>query len=200
MSFLNVPGATIYYDYFGKDITCGSDRETVLLLHGFAGSPESDFAAQLAPLGVEYAVLAPHLPGYGRSSHRDSYPTSYYRDYVAQLIALLDALQLARVHVLAFSDGAIVGLLLAALHPQRVRSLAALGGQATLDKQDVAALRHWLCERPLSEEWQAELTRLHGEAYWRALLPLYVKAQEDLLAEGGVLISDAELASIRCPV
>jgi valacyclovir hydrolase len=93
----------------------------------------------------------------------------------------------------------IVALLLAALYPQRVAALATLGAQATLDGKDVAALRHWLLERPLSEEWQAQLTQLHGEPYWRTLPALYIEVQEELLARDGVLISDEELAGIRCP-
>ena len=46
-------------------------------------------------------------------------------DHVPDVVALLDALNLDRVHVLATSFGAEVGLLLAALHPERVRSLVA---------------------------------------------------------------------------
>jgi valacyclovir hydrolase len=199
MTFLHVSGATLYYDYFSRDITRAYPDTTLLLLHGFAGTAASDFSAQIPHLRDRYNVLAPHLRGYGRSSPRSEYPVSFYRDDVADIITLLDTLQLSHVHVLAFSDGAIVGLLLAALHPQRVTALAALGAQPTIDAQDVSAIRHWLLERPLSAEWQAELAQLHGEPYWRSLPSLYVKAQEDLLAAGGVLISDAELANIQCP-
>ncbi len=45
-------------------------------------------------------------------------------DNVADLTALLDALELDRVHVLGTSFGGEVALLLAALHPRRVRTLA----------------------------------------------------------------------------
>lgn len=202
MSFFATPNATLYYDVFSPDIT-GSTLEvssrTVLLLHGFAGTPTSDFAAQLPRLRSQYTVLAPHLHGYGLSSHRTHYNTSYYREDVADLIALLDALQLEQVNVLAFSDGSIVALLLAALHPQRVSALAILGGQASVDSQDAEALRQWLLEKPLSETWQRELTQLHGDPYWRSLLPMFVKVQEDLVHLGGVLVTDDELAAISCP-
>jgi pimeloyl-ACP methyl ester carboxylesterase len=72
----------------------------------------------------EYTIIAPHLHGHGHSSHRTTYTTSYYREDVTDIIALLDALQIERVLVLGFSDGAIVGLLLAALHPDRVIAVA----------------------------------------------------------------------------
>jgi valacyclovir hydrolase len=80
-----------------------------------------------------------------------------------------------------------------------VGALAILGGQATVDQQDALALRQWLLEQPISEAWQRELTQLHGDPYWRSLLPLFVKVQEDLVHRGGVLITDEELATISCP-
>lgn len=201
MPFLTAPNCTLYYDVFEPDVeAAGADQaETVLLLHGFGGTPESDFAGQLPELRQRYRVVAPHLHGYGKSSQRSRYPVSYYRDDVVDLIALLDALHSQRVLVLAFSDGAISGLLLAALHPERVVKLAAMGAQHSINAENVAAIRHWLLERPLSEEWQEELARLHGEPYWRTLPRMYVEAQVALVEAGGVLITNEELASIRCP-
>jgi valacyclovir hydrolase len=198
MPFLVAPNCTLYYDVYAQDFT-SSAVHTVLLLHGFAGTPASDFADQLALLKSEYTVLAPHLHGYGLSSHRSGYTTRYYREDVADLIALLDTLGVHKVLALGFSDGGIVALLLAALHPARVEALAVLGAQPSIDAHDVAAIRYWLLERPLSEQWQAELATLHGEPYWRSLPPMYVAAQEALVKAGGVLVSDAELAAIRCP-
>ena len=202
MAFFTAPHATLYYDIFSSDITESAAEvpsHVVLLLHGFMGIPTSDFAAQLPRLKSQYTVLAPHLHGYGLSSHRTMYSLSYYREDVADLVALLDTLHLDTVDVLAFSDGSIVALLLAALHPQRVRALAVLGAQASVDEQDAVALRQWLLEQPLPETWQQELTQLHGDPYWRSLLPIFVKGQEDLVQAGGILVTDEELAAIRCP-
>ncbi len=202
MAFFAAPSATLYYDIFPPDITESTAEvpsSVVLLIHGFMGTPTSDFAAQLPRLKRQYTVLAPHLHGYGHSSHRTEYSTSYYREDVADLIALLDALPLDTVNVLAFSDGSIVALLLAALHPHRVTALAVLGAQASVDEQDAIGLRQWLLEQPLSKAWQQELAQLHGDPYWRSLLPLFVKGQENLVRTGGVLVTDEELAAIQCP-
>jgi len=202
MPFLQTPTAALYYDIFEPGFSStGSpvDSQVVLLIHGFAGTPESDFAGQIPHLRTRYRVLAPHLHGYGRSTQRTSYTVTYYREDVADMIALLDALGVDRVLALGFSDGGIVGLLLAALHPQRVSAIAVLGAQPSIDAQNVASIRHWLLEAPLSEEWQAQLAQLHGEPYWRSLPGMYVAAQEALVAAGGVLITREELASIRCP-
>ena len=191
----------LYYDLFPSNfrISASSHPERLLLVHGFAGTPTSDFAEQLPAFRQRYEVLAPHLHGYGRSTPRESYTPQYYREDVADLVALLDELEIERTHVVGFSDGAIVSLLLAALHPARVMTVAALGAQPTINAQNVAAIRKWLLESPLSPEWESQLAELHGEPYWRSLPTMYVAAQEMLLADGGVLISDAELAAITCP-
>ncbi|HEX6482912.1 MAG TPA: alpha/beta hydrolase [Ktedonobacteraceae bacterium] len=203
MPLLTTPDTNLYYEIFQPEFTTGPQksypREAVLLLHGFAGTPETDFEAQLPYLRRHYVVIAPHLRGYGRSSQRSSYTLSYYRDDVADMIALLDVLEIDRVRVLGFSDGAIVGLLLAALHPERVKMLAVLGAQPTINAQDAAGIRHWLLEEPLAEKWQTQMVELHGEPYWRSLPGMYVEVQEALVAAGGMLITDEELASIRCP-
>ncbi len=165
MAFLETSNTTMYYDIFEPDITSmplSAQPQTVLLIHGFGGTPTSDFGGQLPALRGHYRVIAPHLHGYG-------------------------------------SDGGIAGLLLAALHPQRVIALAVMGAQPAINAQNTAAIRHWLLEAPLSEEWQKELAQLHGEPYWRSLPRMYVEGQEALVAAGGVIITDKELASIRCP-
>ncbi len=89
--------------------------------------------------------------------------------------------------------------MLAALYPQRVQTLAVMGAQPTISAQNVAAIRHWLVETPLAEDWQKELAKLHGEPYWRSLPGMYVEGQEALVAAGGVIITGEELAAIRCP-
>jgi valacyclovir hydrolase len=202
MPFLDTSNTTLYYDIFEPNFTTSplsSQGYTLLLIHGFGGTPESDFGAQLPALQSHFRVVAPHLHGYGRSTHRNSYNLSFYRDDANDLATLLDSLHIDKVLVLGFSDGGIVGLLLAALYPQRVTALAVMGAQPAINAQNVAAIRHWLIETPLSEDWQKELAKLHGEPYWRSLPRMYVEGQERLVAAGGVIITEEELATIRCP-
>jgi valacyclovir hydrolase len=203
MPFLDTSNTIMYYDVFESNFTTmplSSQENALLLIHGFGGTPESDFGAQLPVLKSYFRVVAPHLHGYGRSTHRQTYNISFYRDDASDLATLLDSLNIDKTLVLGFSDGGIVGLLLAALYPQRVSALAVMGAQPTINAQNVAAIRHWLIETPLSEDWQKELAKLHGDPYWRSLPSMYVEGQEKLVTAGGVIITDEELASIRCPV
>src|SRR5215469_18415969 len=108
MPLLQAPDATLYYDVIEPDFTATSqpvESPVVLLLHGFAGTPQSDFAGQIPHLRTRYRVLAPHLHGYGRSTQRTSYAVTYYREDVADMVSLLDALDIDKVLVLGFSDG-----------------------------------------------------------------------------------------------
>ena len=192
----------MYYDVFEPEFTATGQptpASHLLLIHGFGGTPESDFAGQLPILRQRYRVIAPHLHGYGRSTHRTAYSLTFYQEDAADLAALLVMLHIEKTLVVGFSDGGIAGLLLAAHYPQCVIALAVMGAQPTINARNTAAIRHWLLEKPLPDDWQAELAALHVDTYWRTLPSMYVEGQDALVAAGGVIISDQELASIRCP-
>ncbi len=95
--------------------------EPLLLLHGI-GSTHDDFAALRPQLDSRYRVLAPDLPGHGRSPALPQRPTvAAITDAVA---ADLDELGVARGHILGTSIGARVALELAARG--RARSVVAI--------------------------------------------------------------------------
>ncbi|SDB89932.1 Pimeloyl-ACP methyl ester carboxylesterase [Sanguibacter gelidistatuariae] len=121
MTYLRINGVDLYSEVDGAG-------DPVLLLHGGFCSLES-FRAQSDALVPDYRVFAFERPGHGRSADIDE-EFSYARG-VADTIAYLDAQGLDSVHVIGYSDGAIIGLLLALQHPERVRSLVAIS--ANLD-------------------------------------------------------------------
>ncbi len=104
-----------------------SDGETVLLQHGFARS--SKFWYAFVPhLARNYRVVRPDLRGHGGSPvDYDTAVPHRVEDYVGDVVALLDALELDAVHYCGESFGGIVGMALAALHPERVRTLTLIG-------------------------------------------------------------------------
>lgn len=98
--------------------------EPLLLLHGGFCSLEA--VRGLGDLLSRHVrVLAPERPGHGRTPDHDG-PYAY-APLVAGTLAYLDALGVDAVHVVGHSDGGIIGLLLARDHPERVRSLTAIG-------------------------------------------------------------------------
>jgi len=116
MAFHTINGVDLYSETSGAG-------EPVLLLHGGYCSLES-LRAQSDALEVDHEVLAFERPGHGRSADFDG-PFSFARG-VADTLAWLDAQQRGPVHVVGYSDGAIIGLMLALEHPERVRSLVAI--------------------------------------------------------------------------
>ncbi|MER7281017.1 alpha/beta hydrolase [Dactylosporangium sp. NPDC000244] len=121
MPYHRIGGVDLYAEAAGAG-------EPVLLLHGGFCSLEF-FRAQADALAAGHRVHAFERPGHGRSADIDG-EYSYARG-VADTLAYLDAAGLDRAHVIGFSDGAIIGLLLALDHPERVRSLVAIS--ANLD-------------------------------------------------------------------
>jgi pimeloyl-ACP methyl ester carboxylesterase len=103
----------------------------VLLLHGSPGQgPDFD---RLGPLlrDAGYSVIAPDMPGYGRSTRNP--PSMGSQANARAVLAMLDGLGIGRTHVVGWSLGGAVAMHLADLDPQRVASLtlmAAVSEQA----------------------------------------------------------------------
>jgi pimeloyl-ACP methyl ester carboxylesterase len=78
----------------------------------------------LPALAQHYRVIAPDLRGAGWT---DAPATGYDSEQlVADVVALLDALDLERVRLMAHDWGALVGFLLCLYHPQRVKQYISL--------------------------------------------------------------------------
>jgi len=95
--------------------------EPLLLLHGI-GSTHDDFVALRPQLDARYRVLAPDLPGHGRSPALPGRPT--IAAIADAVVADMDEQGLSTVHVLGNSIGARVALELAVRG--RARSVVAI--------------------------------------------------------------------------
>lgn len=114
--FLSINGEALYSEVVGLG-------DAVLLLHGGFCSLES-LREQSNTLAQSYQVFAFERPGHGRSA--DIAGDYSYAGGIADTLAYLDAQGLQSVHVIGYSDGAILALLLALGHLERVRSLVAI--------------------------------------------------------------------------
>lgn len=120
----------------------------VLMMHGFARNA-AFWNRWVPPIAETRRIYRPDLLGCGRSDR----PAPGYRftpDKIeAQILAALDAMSLPRVHWVGESSGGIIGLLLAAAHPERIASLVLcntptripdeIRGIYALDKESTAA-------------------------------------------------------------
>jgi len=106
---------------------------SVLLVHG-NGPNWRQFTPQLTSLADRWHVIAPSLRGHGRST----LPATPRREdlsiarLAADVLVLLDHLEVARVHLVGNSVGGLVGLELARSAPQRLATLTTFGTTAQL--------------------------------------------------------------------
>jgi pimeloyl-ACP methyl ester carboxylesterase len=98
---------------------------TLLLLHGGGDSGEHSFAQQLDEFSEHHFIVAPDQVGQGRTPDVKG-PLSY-TGMMEDTAALLQHLKLKHVDVVGWSDGGILGLMLAAHHPELVRRLVISG-------------------------------------------------------------------------
>jgi pimeloyl-ACP methyl ester carboxylesterase len=120
---------------FTRDTGAG---EPVLLLHGFTGSGDDWQHVFREPLDG-YRVIAPDLPGHGRSPNpRDNFK---FADIARDVFALLDRLGIDRVKAIGISAGANTLLHMATQQPDRVEAFAHVSGTPRFPDQARAIMR-----------------------------------------------------------
>ena len=97
---------------------------TLLLLHSLTGNGRIFDGLVAAGLAPASRLVVPDMRGRGRTETRAAGYS--LQDGCADLIALLDALGIDRVAVCGHSFGGLLGLFLAATHPERVDRLVLL--------------------------------------------------------------------------
>jgi pimeloyl-ACP methyl ester carboxylesterase len=102
---------------------------TVVMLHG-AGFDHSSWALHSRWFAHHgYGVLAPDLPGHGRSAGA---PLSTIAEMADWTVALLDAAGAAKARLVGHSMGSLIALESAARHPEKVSALSLIGTAATM--------------------------------------------------------------------
>jgi pimeloyl-ACP methyl ester carboxylesterase len=124
---LSVNGVETFVATGGKPFD--KSLPTVVLLHG-AGFDHSTWALHSRWFAHHgHSVLAPDLPGHGRSS-RKALPT--IADMADWTAALLDAAGAPKARLVGHSMGSLIALETAARHPDKVSALSLIGTAATM--------------------------------------------------------------------
>lgn len=102
------------------------DGEIVLLLHGFPQTADSwrGVEPQLHQAGLR--TLAPDQRGYSEQARPADTDAYRIQELVADVVALMDAADAERVHVVGHDWGGAVAWAVATQHPERVASLTVL--------------------------------------------------------------------------
>lgn len=117
----------------------GAGTPAVVLLHAFPLNSDM-WDAQLAALSSRWRVVAPDLPGFGKSDPLD--PDKYSMEsFAAEVAALLDELGIEQAVIGGLSIGGYIAFALARWHRPLVKALVLADTRATADAPEVAERR-----------------------------------------------------------
>ena len=170
----------------------GDGPQPIVFVHGATATGEFEWGALAAGLGSGYRSILPDIRGHGRSDVASAAHTG--EAVCSDLRHLIDHLELDRPHVVGFSYGAEIALMLEVSAPGTVRSLVLISpGTGRPSDYRAPRLEH------LYRTWPFALRRLHeakhGPEHWRQLV---TALHEDSV--GRPELSDDALAAIVCPV
>jgi pimeloyl-ACP methyl ester carboxylesterase len=146
-----------------------ADAATLLAIHGL-GDEADTWRHLIPPLSTCYRVVAPDLPGFGRSDKPSrAYTIVFFQE---ALIELLDELGIARATLVGHSLGGAIAQSIALAHPERMERLVLIGGSLVARSQrlDLATMLFLV---PGLGEWLYTRLRRNPEAAYGTLRPYY---------------------------
>jgi len=151
----DVEGSKIFYREAGKP---GAAK--LLLLHGFPSAGHM-FRDLIPLLADRYHIVAPDLPGFGKS---DPTPGAHSFDRIAEVIdRFTEVIGFDRYAVYVFDYGAPTGFRLAVKHPERITAIISQNGNA----YEEGLSDGW---NPIRAYWQ-EASKANREALRQFLAP-----------------------------
>lgn len=164
----------------------GGDGDVVVLLHGFPQTKESWGRITPALAAAGYRVLAPNQRGYSPGAR----PTRR-RDYAIgpltnDVLALADAVEAKRFHVVGHDWGGAVAWSLAGGHADRVASVTSLCTPHTS-----AMARAMVTSTQLLHSWYMAVFQLPGLPEWLATSERGGKFFAKSLSDSGLPVEDA---------
>jgi 3-oxoadipate enol-lactonase len=198
------PGAELHYERHGSG-------DPVVLLNGIMMTTSS-WPHQVEALSRDHEVILHDFRGQLRSPVAGPIRLD---EHVADLLALLDHLELEQVVLAGTSYGGEVGMLFAVAHPERVRGLVVVACTSHVDDAMRASVEAWARaarERPhelydtsVPEIFAPEWLRGHGDVVAAARdrvarqPPTFFSGLAELMKAFATLDVTARLHEIRCP-
>lgn len=158
-----------------------SQGETILFLHGWSVST-LPYRDSLNALAEEYWVVAPDLPGFGRSPYTGS--LSSYQSYANCILFLVEGLNLNQFQVIGHSFGGAIALALAATVPQKVTSVVAIDstGIPLISPTQILTQRF------------AQLPQQIAQVRWKTLFKIVTAFGCNLISQRQHIIEGAQIA------
>jgi pimeloyl-ACP methyl ester carboxylesterase len=168
------------------------EGQPILFVHGATATGDFEWGRFAARLASDYQCVLPDLRGHGRSEFRESADMGVA--ICADLVHLIEQLGLDHPHIVGFSYGAEISLMLELSAPGTARSLVLVSpGTGRPSDYRAPRLEH------LYRTWPFALRRLHemhhGPEHWRQLV---TALHGDSL--GRSELSAETLGGVGCPV
>ncbi len=181
--YVEVNDFRMYYESYGNG-------DPVLVIHG-NGETLASMHFQIAHFSAHQRVIAADSRGHGKSGLGTDHLS--YLQMMEDYNALLEQLQLTNVNVIGWSDGGILGLLLAIHHPDKVGKLAIMGANL---RPDETAVNPWTAPllAPVSAMIDEKIRSGDTSQDWRRSRQL----MDLLMTQPDILVGD--LGRIRAPV
>lgn len=119
--YVEVKGLTLHVAEIGTGPT------TVMFLHGFPEIWYSWRHQMIAVANAGYRAIAPDYRGYGLSDPPPEPEKTEFVDFVHDMVAILDALDIPKVFLVGKDFGSPVAYLIALMYPKKVSGVATLG-------------------------------------------------------------------------
>ena len=188
-------GSEFYFEMFGgRD----PDKPVLLLLPGWLGSISSQWRNFVKPLSADYRIVLVDLRGHGRSQNKASGLSA--NQMLADIIGLLDYLQIPEVHITGYNLGGYLGLMMSLAYPRRVQTLIMHASKFYWSAEAVKGLQTQLNPDVMAEKVPAyanQLVQEHGARQWRELVRQVGMLAAELSENG---IKESQLKNIQCPV
>jgi pimeloyl-ACP methyl ester carboxylesterase len=139
-NYADINGANIYYEDHGEG-------EPLILLHGAWSSVES-FLNQAGEFCAHHRIIIPERRGHGRSA--DTIGPYSYAQGAEDTMSLIHELGIEKLHLLGWSAGAIVGLMMAMDDPGLFSSFIPISGTFNRDGYTERFLRWFETSTPES--------------------------------------------------
>ena len=158
-NYVQSDDAKIYYEIYGAG-------EPILILHGGGVGSPYELGKILDKLKKTHKIIVVSTRGHGKSEIGHSKLT--YKQKADDVLAVLDKITREPVQILGFSDGAYTAYEIAALYPERVERITAIGAGtlkagyysadslkiSDLEKIDKEFISAQMKIRPEPERWQ----------------------------------------------
>jgi len=150
---------SMYYESYGNG-------DSLLLIHG-NGSSIASMGCQIDFFKTKFRVVAADSRGHGNTDLNTD--NLSYEQMADDWIALIEKLELTNINLFGWSDGGIIGLLIAIKKPNLVKRLAIMGANVKPQFEALIKLEGFMIERAITEAQQKVIAG-HNPVFWQRKL------------------------------